>query len=231
MDTSLPAAEAAGWNWLAALADQGWAVSDTAMPQALALALAAAARARHAEGALQPAGIGRADDHQIARTIRSDRTLWLGRRCAIEIAYLDWMEALRLHLNRSLFLGLFAYEAHYAAYEPGGFYARHLDAFKGSRNRIVSTVLYLNTGWQAGDGGALAIYPAGEAAAHPGEAAVARLWPELGRLVLFLSEDIPHEVLPARRTRYSIAGWFRLNDRAEAPVLQAPVLPLPPSGT
>jgi SM-20-related protein len=30
-------------------------------------------------------------------------------------------------------------------------------------------------------------------------------------MVLFLSEEIPHEVLPAHTDRASIAGWFRLN--------------------
>jgi SM-20-related protein len=30
-------------------------------------------------------------------------------------------------------------------------------------------------------------------------------------VVIFLSERIPHEVLPATRDRYSIAGWFRVN--------------------
>ncbi|HDX9011350.1 TPA: 2OG-Fe(II) oxygenase, partial [Aeromonas dhakensis] len=35
--------------------------------------------------------------------------------------------------------------------------------------------------------------------------------PRGGRLVLFLSEEFPHEVLPANQERYSIAGWFRVN--------------------
>jgi len=35
--------------------------------------------------------------------------------------------------------------------------------------------------------------------------------PKGGRLVLFLSEEFPHEVLPANQERYSIAGWFRVN--------------------
>jgi SM-20-related protein len=30
-----------------------------------------------------------------------------------------------------------------------------------------------------------------------------------GTLVLFMSADMPHEVLAAHRSRYSIAGWFR----------------------
>ena len=33
--------------------------------------------------------------------------------------------------------------------------------------------------------------------------------PEAGTLVLFRSADLPHEVLPARRERWSVAGWFR----------------------
>jgi len=35
--------------------------------------------------------------------------------------------------------------------------------------------------------------------------------PQLGTLVVFLSEEFPHEVLAAQRDRYSIAGWFRVN--------------------
>ncbi|MCB0627245.1 MAG: 2OG-Fe(II) oxygenase, partial [Saprospiraceae bacterium] len=38
-----------------------------------------------------------------------------------------------------------------------------------------------------------------------------------GRLVLFRSELLEHEVLPARRERYSLTGWLRNDD----PVLPA----------
>ena len=34
-------------------------------------------------------------------------------------------------------------------------------------------------------------------------------FPEGGSLVVFLSAELPHEVLPASRERMSIAGWFR----------------------
>ena len=33
--------------------------------------------------------------------------------------------------------------------------------------------------------------------------------PRGGTLVVFLSDRFPHEVLPARRERLSLAGWFR----------------------
>lgn len=210
-------ATAPRWNWLGALAETGWAVALDVVPPELALALAAEAAALHTGDRLTLAGIGRAEDHTLARSIRRDKTRWLTCESAVQAAYLGVMETVRLALNQSLFLGLFSYEAHYAVYEPGGFYARHLDAFKGARNRVVSTVFYLNADWLAEQGGELAIF-AGEDAAMP----VAAIAPELGTLAVFLSEDIPHEVRPALRDRYSIAGWFRVNDRAVAPSLQAP---------
>ena len=38
-----------------------------------------------------------------------------------------------------------------------------------------------------------------------------RVTPSFATLVCFLSERFPHEVLPAKRPRYSIAGWYRVN--------------------
>lgn len=207
-------------NWIAALAGPGWAVLHDVVPPELVAALAGEAARHHEADRLEPAGVGRAGDHALDRSIRRDKTRWLSRASEAEVAYLAVMEAVRLEVNRSLLMGLFSYEAHFAAYEPGGFYARHVDAFRGQRNRLLSSVLYLNTGWGEGDGGELAVFaPEAEEDAEP----VALIAPEAGTLVLFLSEDIPHEVRPARRTRYSIAGWYRVNDRAVVPALQVPV--------
>ena len=126
------------------------------------------------------------------------------------------MEQLRRYLNRELFLGLFEYECHYAYYDVGAFYAKHLDAFKHNPNRIVSTVLYLNPNWKPGDGGELRLFaPQGtEECDRP----LMTIRPEYGTLVAFLSEDIPHEVVISHKPRYSIAGWFRIN-RPKTPVV------------
>jgi len=35
------------------------------------------------------------------------------------------------------------------------------------------------------------------------------LLPEAGTFVAFLAERFPHEVLPARRPRLALTGWFR----------------------
>jgi SM-20-related protein len=150
------------------------------------------------------AGTGRATDYQISKGIRGDEIRWLDGYHPATRAYLDWMETLRLNLNRHLFLGLFDYECHYACYPEGTFYRKHLDAFKGDTNRVLSTVLYLNPIWEPQDGGELLLYSSKDELLE-------RVLPHYGKLIIFLSKVFPHEVLPVARRRYSIAGWFRVN--------------------
>ena len=103
-------------------------------------------------------------------------------------------------------LGLFTFESHFAHYAPGAFYKTHLDAFRGQANRILSVVLYLNPDWADDEGGEMVLYQETE----PNQK-LFTVKPELGTLAVFLSEEFPHEVLPAKRDRYSIAGWYRVN--------------------
>lgn len=191
-----------------ALSEQGYAVLPAALPPALTEALFLRVTALD-EAAFRRAGVGREGDFAVNPFVRNDDILWLGSQHGAEAQYLQWMETLRQEINRRLFLGLFDYEAHFARYQAGAFYKKHLDAFKGRSNRVLSTVFYLNPGWQAGDGGQLVIYDNAEAVA-------ARVTPLMGTLAVFLSDRVPHEVLPAQRTRYSIAGWFRVNGSATA---------------
>lgn len=157
----------------------------------------------------KPAGIGRQEDFQLNRSVRSDRICWLRGATPASEAFLSWAERLRQGLNRRLFLGLFDYECHYASYPTGAFYKKHYDAFKGQATRVLSTVCYLNPDWGPDDGGELVLY---EDDAETGtNRELERVQPEYGKLVIFLSEVFPHEVLPAMRERYSIAGWFRVN--------------------
>lgn len=163
------------------------------------------------------AGIGKANSHQVDTFVRGDAITWLDDTTEASRAYLDWMEQLRLELNRRLFLGLFDFECHYAWYPRGTYYKKHVDAFRGSgSNRVISSVLYLNPGWRPGDGGELVLY-----SAHDQTTALESIEPRYGKLVLFLSEAFPHEVLPANRSRYSVAGWFRVNNSL-GPVIDPP---------
>lgn len=160
------------------------------------------------------ASVGRAAARQQALDQRSDSTLWLNGAGAAQRDFLAQMDDLRQQLNRQLFLGLADYEAHYAHYAPGQFYRRHVDAFRqnderqrtadGAPQRIVSSVFYLNDSWQEGDGGELVLWREQGREHEPLQIA-----PRSGSAVFFLSAEFPHEVLPAARDRYSIAGWFR----------------------
>lgn len=154
---------------------------------------------------LKPAGVGRGVDYQRNQEIRRDKIHWLEPGSPAVTKFLSWMDKLRMGLNQRLYLGLLDYECHFAVYEPGDFYQKHLDAFKGAKGRKLSTVFYLNSDWSTEDAGELVLYD------EAGERVLERVAPKNGRLVIFLSEEFPHEVLPAQRERFSIAGWFRVN--------------------
>ncbi|MFC5694957.1 2OG-Fe(II) oxygenase [Pseudomonas sp. GCM10022186] len=183
------------------LASQGWSHQRLALPAELTAALAGECRARAAAGSLAPASVGRGEGQQIREGVRGDSIHWLERgQSATSDAYLDLMDELRQRLNRELFLGLEDFECHFALYPPGAFYQKHLDRFRDDDRRAVSVVAYLNADWQPEQGGALRLYP------EQGERDVL---PEGGSLVVFLSAELPHEVLPASRERLSLTGWFR----------------------
>lgn len=184
------------------LSVRGWSVQPDYFPPDLVSELLRDLEAQKETGMLKLAGIGRGTHRHIQRDIRNDHTLWLEGDNAAQNEYLRLMDALRTQLNQTLFLGLHEFEAHYAFYPKAGFYKKHVDALKGERNRIVSAVTYLTPGWREEDEGHLVLYN------HIGHE-LTRILPVEGTLALFMSEDIPHEVLPPARSRCSIAGWFR----------------------
>ncbi|MGR8935965.1 MAG: 2OG-Fe(II) oxygenase [Gammaproteobacteria bacterium] len=161
-------------------------------------------------GGLHAAGIGRGRERQLVTSIRNDTIRWLDGATLPQRRYLERMEALRQDINRELFLGLFEFEAHYAYYQPGAYYQKHLDSFRGAANRVVSAVTYLNRDWPADCGGELLIFNPGD------DSEICRIQPDAGTLVVFLSEEIPHAVVPATRKRASIAGWFRVNSSSHS---------------
>ena len=151
------------------------------------------------------ARIGRNDEVTRESSIRSDKIQWVHRDMGEPASqFLDKMEQIRLAANQAFFLGLFEYEAHFAKYEKGDFYKKHLDCFKGNENRRLTTVFYMNDEWSEEDAGELVVYDLQDN--H-----IATIPPKSGRLFVFLSEQFPHEVLPTNTERFSIAGWFRIN--------------------
>lgn len=186
------------------LRDHGYSICPGALPPSLTSGLLTHLH-NMSDAQFTAAGVGRENAHTLNTFVRTDAICWINGDSAAGRDWLAWAEALREYLNRELLLGLFSFESHFAHYRPGDFYRKHKDAFRGESNRVLSVVVYLNPGWQSEEGGELRVYtgaPVGE---------TIRVQPLLGTLVVFLSEEFPHEVLPATRDRYSIAGWFRVN--------------------
>ncbi|WP_136068787.1 2OG-Fe(II) oxygenase [Modicisalibacter radicis] len=208
-DTANPLAgldEAALPTLVDRLVEQGWFVGERFIDPALCRALHDELRTLADHRALQAAGVGRGEAHRLRRDIRGDAIHWLNRDSQPQRDYLAAMAGLQGQINRALYLGLFEFEAHFAHYPPGSFYRTHLDSFQGRANRVISTVLYLTPDWPADGGGEMAIY-----AEEDDTRELARVRPEAGTFVCFLSDRVPHAVLPTRYPRASIAGWFRRN--------------------
>lgn len=188
------------------LVEQGWAIVDDFLPPVLTRALAGECRQRHAQGLLTEAGTGRGNAQRIRSTLRGDSIQWLepGQSRATD-DYLRAMDALRQTLNASLYLGLEDFESHFALYPSGAFYLRHLDRFRDDDRRELSAILYLNEDWSADAGGELRLFfdVLRDAPCN------LDIQPLAGRLVLFRSAQLFHEVLPAQRERLSLTGWFR----------------------
>ncbi len=184
------------------LAEHGWSQQNIFLPLDLTLALAAECRKRAVEGELAPAAVGRGPSSEIREGIRGDHIQWIdpGQAEACD-SYLSLMGSLREAINRGLFLGLEDFESHFAMYPPGAFYLKHVDRFRDDDRRMVSAVVYLNDGWLPEHGGQLRMYLDNDR--------VQDVQPIGGCLVVFLSAEVPHEVLPATRDRLSLTGWFR----------------------
>ena len=156
--------------------------------------LAARVRVKAASIPLRRAGIRR--EGQLDDAIRSDELAWVTPEDFPEaVACFD---ALMTQLNERAWLGLRRFDLQLARYQPGANYVRHRDAFPGDDNRRITAIVYLNPGWSEADGGKLRLYvdPAID------------LEPRSDRLVVFRSELIEHEVLPAHAERWALTAWY-----------------------
>lgn len=185
------------------IASQGLSVCEGFLPSRQISQLAEETLQLRYANALNPAGIGKGLEHTINTDIRGDFILWLEEPDLTDLqrSYVNALEELRLACNASLQLGLYEFEGHLAAYPAGSFYKKHLDRFRNSSQRTLTCILYLNPDWKPEDGGELRIYLDDDKTMD--------VLPLGGTLVSFLSDRFWHEVLPARRERLSITGWFK----------------------
>jgi SM-20-related protein len=193
-----------------ALGERGWFLRDGVLGRPPGLGIHGHVEALAAAGRLRPAGLSRGAGYRLDRAVRGDAILWVEpTQVAPELAAL-WTAfvALRGALNRQAYLGLDRMEVQVARYPgDGAAYDRHRDAFAalpGARpNRRVTAIYYANPAWSPEAGGVLRLHD------REGPVDVA---PVLDRLLVFLSERIDHEVLPARAPRCAVTAWFRPRD-------------------
>jgi SM-20-related protein len=188
------------------LSDQGYAVIENFLPGEEIKALSHHAKSLQKNGEMHKAATGLSKQNTNNSILRGDFIHWIeaSQACKIEQIYLDSMSSLQQAINQSFFLGLFELESHFAIYPPGAGYQKHFDQFIGRNERKVSCILYLNEDWTKDDGGALRMY-----LDQKNQNNYIDITPQAGTLVVFLSEEFLHEVLPAKRERISLTGWFR----------------------
>ncbi len=193
-----------------ALEKQGWFVWDGFLEDRLARRLRARAEHFWQMGKFRR---GRTGATRTTNAVREDWIAWLSASPThpAEQAFFARLARLRAHAARRWFISLPEIEAHYARYAPASRYGRHLDQIRDRSERVLTVVCYLNPDWCAQDGGALRLYTAQGAR---------DVLPVLGRAVIFLSDQLEHEVLPASRPRFSIACWLRR--RSVFPLLAMP---------
>ncbi len=153
---------------------------------------------------LKTAGIGNAAKLTQNSAIRSDSIYWLDRanNNAHETAFLDHVDAFVSYLNRSCYTGITGYEFHFALFDRGSFYRKHLDQFQDNSSRQFSMITYLNENWQPEDGGELCIYDDDDDVAQ-------KIAPTNRKTVFFKSNELVHEVLETNTPRLSVTGWLK----------------------
>lgn len=150
---------------------------------------------------MHPAGIGKNFNYQKNLEIRGDVISWLDEDSddKFDRTFFNVINDFIQYLNESCYAGINGSEFHYALYHEGSFYKKHFDQFKEDKGRKYSFVTYLNEDWKTSDGGALVIYA---------DDTKKMIYPKGGTVVFFKSDEVEHEVQPAKRERMSIAGWL-----------------------
>ena len=164
--------------------------------------------AKYEEDQFKKSAIGNKTNELVEKEIRGDFILWLNEAEAgtAEKVFFNRVNNLVDYLNRTCFMGILHKEFHYAVYPEGTFYKRHLDTFQNDGRRKLSVVCYLNDEtWLEENGGELTIY-----VNENGEEKAIDLYPFPGRVVIFESQELEHEVQRVKHSkRLSITGWLK----------------------
>lgn len=187
------------------LMEQQYAVIDNFFSNEEVIALRTSLFQKYEEDNFKKSAIGNHSNEKIIDAVRGDFILWLDEDNAdnAELQFFDKINDFVAYLNRTCFMGLADKEFHYAVYPEGTFYKRHLDTFQNDSRRKLSMVCYLNDeDWKPEYGGELTIY-------FNDNKPPLDVYPLQGRMVIFESQVLEHEVKPVKKKRLSITGWLK----------------------
>lgn len=190
-------------NIITDLTSQQYSIIDNFFTSEEVVALRQSLLQKYEEDAFKKSAIGNRTNEVIKKAIRGDIILWIDESNinASEQLFFNKINDLKDYLNRTCFLGINQKEFHYAIYPEGTFYKRHLDTFQNDDRRKLSFVCYLNEeDWKPENGGELVLY------LEKGEEVV---YPFPGKVVIFESQILEHEVKPVNTQRLSITGWLK----------------------
>lgn len=189
------------------LMEQQYSIVEGFFSEEEVLALRDSLLDKFEEDAFKKAAIGNRVNEIIEKSIRGDFILWLNENEAnfAEKAFFNRINDMVSYLNKTCFMGILFKEFHYALYPKGTFYKRHLDTFQNDDRRKLSMVCYLNDeDWQPEYGGELVLY-----LNKNGKEIPKTIYPLPGRMVIFESQILEHEVKPVEQKRMSITGWLK----------------------
>lgn len=185
------------------ISSQKYSIIDDFFSEDDVIALRHSLLLKYEEDAFKKSAIGNKTNELIKKAIRGDIILWIDERNinSAEELFFNKINDLKDYLNRTCFLGINQKEFHYAIYPKDTFYKRHLDTFQNDDRRKLSFVCYLNSeDWQPENGGELVLYLNDEDKI---------IYPFPGKVVIFESQELEHEVKPVNTKRLSITGWLK----------------------
>ena len=185
------------------ISSQKYSIVDDFFSEDEVIALRHSLLLKYEEDAFKKSAIGNKTNELVKKAVRGDIILWIDENVInfAEQLFFNKINDLKDYLNRTCFLGINQKEFHYAIYPKDTYYKRHLDTFQNDDRRKLSFVCYLNSeDWKPENGGELVLYLDDEDKV---------IYPFPGKVVIFESQELEHEVKPVNTQRLSITGWLK----------------------
>ncbi|WP_179318664.1 2OG-Fe(II) oxygenase [Winogradskyella helgolandensis] len=185
------------------ISSQKYSIVDDFFSEDEVIALRHSLLLKYEEDTFKKSAIGNKTNELVKKAVRGDIILWIDENVInfAEQLFFNRINDLKDYLNRTCFLGINQKEFHYAIYPKDTYYKRHLDTFQNDDRRKLSFVCYLNSeDWQPENGGELVLYLDDEDKV---------IYPFPGKVVIFESQELEHEVKPVNTQRLSITGWLK----------------------